>query len=155
MFKEISQCMATVDELYFGLFHPFEYSPLPLYFPPSVSQNLSVHILISYTFTFYGMWYYCCFIILLSFTFFLKFHRLVNTVINIFYNWACMWSCLFLYICLSLDISSMYERKHVSFVFLIMANFIYHDVLQLYPFTFKPHVIIPCGWVILNCVYIQ
>jgi hypothetical protein len=31
-----------------------------------------------------------------------------------------------------LDLSSMYERKHVAFVFLSLAYFTYHDVLQLH-----------------------
>jgi hypothetical protein len=64
-----------------------------------------------------------------------------------FYIWVCIWSCLFLRIWLSLYLSSTYERKHVAFVFLSLAKFTYHDVLQLHPFTFKPHVIIPYGWV--------
>jgi hypothetical protein len=75
-----------------------------------------------------------------------------STVTDMLYNWVYTWSCLILCICLSLDLSSMYERKDAFFVFLILANFTY-DVLQLHPFTLKPHVIIPCGWVILHCVY--
>jgi hypothetical protein len=39
----------------------------------------------------------------------------------------------------------MYERKHAAFVFLILAYFISHDILQLHPFTLKQHVIIPYG----------
>jgi hypothetical protein len=50
--------MPTVDELYFDLFNPFECSPLSLYLPPLVFQQLSVHILISSAFTSYGMQYY-------------------------------------------------------------------------------------------------
>jgi hypothetical protein len=42
----------------------------------------------------------------------------------------------------------------VAFVFLSLAYFTYHDVLQVYPFIFKPHVIIPYGWLKLHCVYI-
>jgi hypothetical protein len=34
MFKGASQCMPTVDVLYFDLFNPFCYSPLLLYLPP-------------------------------------------------------------------------------------------------------------------------
>jgi hypothetical protein len=37
-------------------------------------------------------------------------------------------------------------RENVDFVFLSLAYFTYHDVLQLHPFTFKPHVIIPFSW---------
>jgi hypothetical protein len=39
-----------------------------------------------------------------------------------FYDWVCIWSCLFLCICLSLGHPSTCERKHASFVFLILAN---------------------------------
>jgi hypothetical protein len=70
-----------------------------------------------------------------------------------FYRWVSIWLCLFLCICSSLDLSSMYERKHVGFGFLILAGFTLHDVLQLHPFTFKPYVIIPYGWVIFHCAY--
>jgi hypothetical protein len=43
--------MPTVGVLYFGLFNPFHYSPLPLYLPPPIFQQLSIHILLSSTFT--------------------------------------------------------------------------------------------------------
>jgi hypothetical protein len=56
--------MSTVSVLYFGLYNPFEYSLLPLYLPPPSFQQLSIHILMSSTFTSYGMWYYWCFMIL-------------------------------------------------------------------------------------------
>jgi hypothetical protein len=36
-----------------------------------------------------------------------------------------------------LDLSSTYERKHADFVFLNLAYFTEHDVLQLHPFTYK------------------
>jgi hypothetical protein len=53
-----------------------------------------------------------------------------------------------------LDLSSVYERKHVVFVFLILAYFIKCDILQLCPLNFNPHVLIPYGLVILHCVCI-
>jgi hypothetical protein len=36
---------------------------------------------------------------------------------------VCIWSCLFLCLCLPLALSSTYERKHAAFVFLILAYF--------------------------------
>jgi hypothetical protein len=74
------------------------------------------------------MWYYWYSIILFFFPSFPEFHRLVSLLQKC--NWVCIWSCLFLYICLSLVLSTMYERKHVSFVFLILANFSLYDVLH-------------------------
>jgi hypothetical protein len=60
-------------------------------------------------------------------------------------------------LCLSLDLSSSYERKHEAFAFLILANFTQHYVLQFYSFTFKLHVIISCGWVIFHyiCIFLD
>jgi hypothetical protein len=76
-FNGVSQCVPSVGVLYFGLFNPFKYSPLPLYLPPSVFQQFSIHILISFTFTSCGMWCYLCSIILFSFPSFPEFHRVV------------------------------------------------------------------------------
>jgi hypothetical protein len=53
MFKGVSQCMPIVGVLYFDLFNPFHYSPLPLYLPTPIFQQISMHILISSTFTSY------------------------------------------------------------------------------------------------------
>jgi hypothetical protein len=77
MLKGVSQCMSTVGVLYFGLFNPFHYSPLPLYLPPPIFQQLSIHILISSTFTSYGIWNYRCSITLFSFLSFPEVHRVV------------------------------------------------------------------------------
>jgi hypothetical protein len=52
MFKGVSQCIPAVSILSFGPFNPFHYSPLLLYLPPpSIFQQLSMHILISPAFT--------------------------------------------------------------------------------------------------------
>jgi hypothetical protein len=69
-----------------------------------------------------------------------------------FYIWVCIWSSLFLYICLSLDLSSTYERKHVAFVFLILAslNMMSSNSIHLPP----NHIIIPYGWIIHIYIYI-
>jgi hypothetical protein len=87
-----------------------------------IFQHISVHILISSTFTSCGMRYYCCSIILFTFLFFPKFHRVVTllqtcSTTEFIYDHG--WFC----VCLSLDLSSTYERKHASFVFLILTNF--------------------------------
>jgi hypothetical protein len=49
--KGVSQYMPTVGMLYLGMFGPFHYSPLPLYLPAPIFQQLSVHILTSSTIT--------------------------------------------------------------------------------------------------------
>jgi hypothetical protein len=50
MFEGVSQCVPAVGILYFGPFNPFHYSPLPLYLPPPIFQQLSRHMLISSAF---------------------------------------------------------------------------------------------------------
>jgi hypothetical protein len=55
-FKDIAQCIPTVSIPYFGPFNPFHYSPLPLYLPTPVFQQLSIRILIFFTFT-YDLFY--------------------------------------------------------------------------------------------------
>jgi hypothetical protein len=47
--------MPTVGMLYFGQFNPLHYFPLPLYLPFPIFQKLSMHILISSTFTSYAV----------------------------------------------------------------------------------------------------
>jgi hypothetical protein len=54
----VSQCVPSVGVLYFGLFNPLKYSPLPLYLPPPIFQQFLKHILISSTFTSYVLRYY-------------------------------------------------------------------------------------------------
>jgi hypothetical protein len=85
-----------------------------------------------------------------------EFHRAVPllqtcSTYGFVYDYACF--CVLVYI---LDLSSTCERKHVAFVFLNLAFFFtQHDVLQVYPFTFKLHVVIVSyGLVTLHCVYI-
>jgi hypothetical protein len=56
------------------------------------------------------------------------------------YQFVCAYACFYVYVYL-LDLSSIYERKHVASLSLSLAYFTSHDVLQLRPFTFKPHVI--------------
>jgi hypothetical protein len=51
MFKGVSLCIPAVGILYLGSFNSFHYSPLLLYFPPLLLQQLSIHILLSSTFT--------------------------------------------------------------------------------------------------------
>jgi hypothetical protein len=45
--------MPSVGVLYFGLFNPFQYSPLPLYLPCPVFEQFSIHVLIFSAFTSY------------------------------------------------------------------------------------------------------
>jgi hypothetical protein len=51
MFGRACLCMPIVSILYFALFNSFYYSPLPLYLPPPLFWQLSMHILTSSTFT--------------------------------------------------------------------------------------------------------
>jgi hypothetical protein len=51
MFKGVSQWIPTLRVLYTGLFDPSHYSSLPLYLPPPIFQQLSIHILTSSTCT--------------------------------------------------------------------------------------------------------
>jgi hypothetical protein len=90
--------------------------------PPPIFQQLSVHIHISSTFT--SVVDNTTVALPFSFPFSLTPVLYSSyTVTNMFYNWVCIWSCLFLCICLSLNLSSTNEKKYVSFVFLILADF--------------------------------
>jgi hypothetical protein len=121
---------------YYGLFNPFEYLPLPLYLPPpSLSTAFNTHPYILYL---HILWY--ALLLMLYHSLFLslfKFHRVVP-LFQICSTSEFYMIMLVLCVCLSLDLSSTYERKHVSFVFLSLANFTEHDVLQLHPFIFNP-----------------
>jgi hypothetical protein len=46
----------------------------------------------------------------------------------------------------------MYEGKHAAWC-LSEPGFTLHDILQMHPSAFSPHVIIPDAWVKLHCVY--
>jgi hypothetical protein len=101
MFKGVSQCMPAVGVLYFGPFNPFHYSPLPLYLPSPIFQQLSTHILISSTITSSGMWYYWCSIVLFSFPSFSEFYWVVPllqtcSTFVFAYDHAC--SCVYVYL---------------------------------------------------------
>jgi hypothetical protein len=78
-----------------------------------------------------------------------------STVTNMFYIWICIWPCLFLCICLSfVSIFHLWEKTWG--LCLSQPDLLYlTDIFQFHPFTFKPCVIVPCGWVKLHCVYIQ
>jgi hypothetical protein len=110
MFQEVSQCMPTVVVLYFGLFGPFEYSPLPLYLPPSVFQQFSVHILISSTFTPYVMRYYWCSIILFAFPSFSEFHRVFHCYKHVLHLSLYMFMLVFLYMFIFRSIFHIWEK---------------------------------------------
>jgi hypothetical protein len=104
MFNGVSQCMPSVVVFYFGLFNPFEYSPLPLYLPPRFS-TVSIHILISST----SIHLMVCDITdyhSLFLSLFPEFCRVV-LITNMFYIWVCLWSCLFLYVYLWISLSHM------------------------------------------------
>jgi hypothetical protein len=97
--------------------------PLPTHTHPTIFQQLLIHILISSTLTSYVLLYYWCSIILFSFPSFPEFHREVpllktcSTSEFVYYH-VCF--CVYVYL---LNLSSMYERKHVDFVFLSLVYF--------------------------------
>jgi hypothetical protein len=124
MFKGVSQCMPTVDLLYFGPFNPFHYSSLTSLSPtPPIFEQLSIHILISSTFTDL-MFYNITDALSFSFPFpFPKFNRVVPlfqtySTYEFVYDHTCF--CVYVYL---LYLFSMNERKHVFFVFLGLAYF--------------------------------
>jgi hypothetical protein len=98
------------------VFSPFKYSPLPLYLlPVPVFQQLSIYILISSTFTSYGMRYYWCSIIPFSILSFPEFHRVVLRLQTCFttafvYDHACFCVYVYLWICPP----RMRENMHLS-----------------------------------------
>jgi hypothetical protein len=153
MFKRISLCIPAMGIFYFCLFNPFHYSHLPLYFSHSLFQQFSIHILISSTFTLSQT---LCFTILLmlSHSLYLSlFPRVPNTITNMFYILVCIWSCLFLYMFI-FWIYLPHMRKNMQSC--VSEPGLLHLTWcpQLHPLTFKPHVIIPYGWVILHYLYI-
>jgi hypothetical protein len=80
-----------------------------------------------------------CSIILFSFPTSPEFHRVVpvwQTCSTYEFVYEHVWFCIYVYLS---DLSSTYERKHAAFFFLSLAYFIQYDVLQLHPFTLKPH----------------
>jgi hypothetical protein len=81
----------------------------------------------------------------LSYLSFPELHKHSSTIANMFYIYVCIWSCLFLCICLSFGSIFHIREKACSLVFLNLTYFTSHDVLQLHPFIFKPHVITPYG----------
>jgi hypothetical protein len=103
--------------------------PLSLLFftllpPDPIFQQLLIYILISSTFTSYVLWFHWCSIILFSFPSFPEFHTVFpllqtySTSEFAVYDHACFYVYAYL-----LDLSSIYERKDVVFVFLNLANF--------------------------------
>jgi hypothetical protein len=132
--------LPTVGEHYFGLFNPFECSPLLLTSHPVFQQfsYTSLYPLPSHLVV-------CNITDALSFSFpfllFLRsteqFHSYKHVLLLSVYMIS-----LFLCICLSLDLSSTYERKHEAFVFLSLAHSMWHDVFQLEQ---------QCGWKVNGC----
>jgi hypothetical protein len=94
MFKGVSQCIPAVRILYFGPFNPFHcflsITPIP-HFP-----QFSVHILISSTFTSYGMQNYWCSIVLFSSPSFPEFHCYKRSTYEFPYDHACF--CVYVYL---------------------------------------------------------
>jgi hypothetical protein len=114
--------------------NPFHYSPLP--FPSQSPFSNRFQYILLYPLPI------LCFMILLTLSLFLssfpelhKVDTLLQTCSTCEFIYP-VWFCVYAYL---LDLSSTNERKHTTFVFLSLAYFIYHDVLQLYPLTFKPH----------------
>jgi hypothetical protein len=139
MFKGVSQCMLAVGVFYSGPFNAIHYSPLPLYLPPpSFSTAFNTHPYILYLHRCYVLWYYWCSIILFSFPSIPEFHTVIPLLLTCStYGFVYGHTCFYVYVYL-LDLSSMCDRKHAALVFLSLAHFTYHDVLQSHPFAFQP-----------------
>jgi hypothetical protein len=121
VFKGVSQCIPTMDVLYYGQVNPFQYSPLPLYFP-------STPIFHSFQYmTFILYLHILCNEILLMLYHSLPFHLswglLSSSIItNVLYMWVCLWSCLFLCICLSFDIFCIWKKTCSVFQLIDMRS---------------------------------
>jgi hypothetical protein len=97
MFKGVPHCENTLLDP----FYPFYSSPLPLYLPPCTFKQISLHTLISSTFT-DGRFYDIVDALTIPFPFCPSLRSIESsTNTNMLYIWVCEWSCLFMYICLS------------------------------------------------------
>jgi hypothetical protein len=131
MLKEVSQCIPAESILNFGPFNPFHYSPLCLYLPAPIFQQLSRHVLFLYFHRCYVLWYCWCPRVLFYFPSFTEFHRVVP-LLQTCSTYECVYDHVgfSVYFCL-LDLPSMYKRNHVASVFLSLTYFTEHDFLQL------------------------
>jgi hypothetical protein len=111
----------TVGVLYFGLSNSFHFSPSPLYLPPSIFQQRSIHMLTSSTFISYGEDITDVLSLSFSFPSFPEFCRVFHCYKRVLYLSLYMIVLVFV-TCLSLDLSSTYERKHMACVFLSLAH---------------------------------
>jgi hypothetical protein len=161
MFEGVSQCIPVVDILYFGPFNPFHYTPLPLYLPLLIFQQILKHILRSSAFTDVMFYDIVDALSFSSFPSFSEFHRIVpplQTCSTYEFVYGHARFCEYAY---PLDLSSTYERKYVTFVFFLSDLCLSDSGLlhvtwcpPIVSITFKPHISIPYGWVILHCVYV-
>jgi hypothetical protein len=131
---------------YFGLFKPFHYSPLPLYLPPPFSTAFNTHPYILYL-------HILCFMILL-----MHYHSLFlslfpqdpqssSTIVNMVYVWVCIWSFLFLCICLSFG-----TIFHKTCGLCVSEPGLLH--LTWCPPTATNNIIVIYSWVITSlCIY--
>jgi hypothetical protein len=148
MFKGMSQCMPTVGILCFGLFNPFHYSPLPLYFPPPIFQQLSEHTLISFTFPSCVLQYYWCSIILFFLSSFPEFHSvdsLLQTCSTSEFVYDCACFCVYMFIFWTY-LPHMRENMQPSKFFIRKLAF-YYWTLRWLSITVDPHHYI----ILLNC----
>jgi hypothetical protein len=114
MFKGVSQYILTVSILYFGLFNPFHYSPLPLPSHPPFFNSFQYILLYFCLHRCYVLQYCWCSIIIFSVSSIPKSHSVVlllQTCYTYKFVYDHVWFlCVYVYL---LNLSSMYERKHV------------------------------------------
>jgi hypothetical protein len=117
MFKRVSHCIPVVSILYFDSINTFHYSPFLCYLPTHIFnafQYISLYLLPSQTiFMILLMLYPSLFLSVLSWV-----PLSSSTVTNMFYNWVCIWSCLFSRVCLSFgSIFHVWEKNMWSLSF--------------------------------------
>jgi hypothetical protein len=125
---------------------PYPFSPIPHF------KHLSKHILISSTVTSYVLQCNLCSIILFSFHLSPSFIEHFHYYNHILHLSLYMIMLVFVYMFTFWIYLPHMRENMLPLYFLVWLSSLYH-ILQMHPFTFKPHVIIPYGWVKLNYVY--
>jgi hypothetical protein len=152
MFKGVSQCMPTECALLCSVQSLRILSLTLLTTNPHFSTVFNTH---PYIFYLHILWY--AILLMLYYSLFPSLLPRVpkssSSVTNKFYNWVCIWSCLFWFTRLPLDLSSMCDRKHASFVYLILAW--YPPIASIYLQTSCHYSLWLCSTPLWICITIS